>query len=211
MGSTDGNLLIGATPENTFSVWDIETGERLARFTEHSALVIALLFSPYGEFLTSVDWDGGLRKWETGKLTTNESRSIITSMPEATKLVQYTYSADGVLLASTASGTTITVWDVERNRKIANLVHKEAVQKVRFSQEGSQLVVITGENTIQVWDVAKSEPQSPAIRGHTSVCGAVKFSPDSTLLASDSFDRTILLWDIKPYLSSIDTTSELSQ
>ena len=143
MGSTDGNLLIGATPENTFSVWDTETGERLARFTEHSTLVIALLFSPYGEFLTSVDWDGGLRKWETGKLTTNESRSIITS--------------------------------------------------------------------IQVWDVAKSVPQSPAIRGHTSVCGAVKFSPDSTLLASDSFDRTILLWDIKPYLSSIDTTSELSQ
>ena len=40
---------------------------------------------------------------------------------------------------------------------------------------------------------------------------SLELSPDGTLLAIDSFDDTILLWDIKPYLSSIDTTSELSQ
>lgn len=51
--SPDGRILVGRTPENTFSVWDIETGECLSHLTQHSAMVIALLFSPCGEFLTS--------------------------------------------------------------------------------------------------------------------------------------------------------------
>ena len=85
--SPDGKSLIGATPENTFSVWDIETGERRAHLTGHSAMVIYLLFSPCGEFFTSVDWDGGLHKWEVDKLTTKDPQPLIRSMPEATKSV----------------------------------------------------------------------------------------------------------------------------
>lgn len=108
--------------------------------------------------------------------------------------MQYTFSPNGVLLAAMVSGTIITILDVERNRKIATLVHKEVVQKVRFSQEGSQLV-ITGENTIQVWNIAKSEPQSLAISGHTSVCGAVKFSPDGKTLAAGYWSGKIKRWD----------------
>ena len=194
--SSDGKFLIGATPENTFSVWDIETGERLAHLTGHSFSLTALFRSPCGKFLASVDRDGNLRKWEVDKLTTNTSIPVVTSLPKTINWVQYTYSSDGVLLAAMVSGTTITILDVERNRKIATLVHKEAVQKVRFSQEGSQLV-ITGENTIQVWDVAKSEPQSPAIRGHTSVCGAVKFSPDGKTLAVGHWTNGITLWNVQ--------------
>ena len=96
----------------------------------------ALFRSPCGKFLASVDGDGNLRKWEFDKLTTNTSIPVVTSLPKAINWVQYTYSSDGVLLAAMVSGTTITILDVERNRKIATLVHKEVVQKVRFSQEG---------------------------------------------------------------------------
>ena len=194
--SPDGKSLIGATPENTFSVWDIETGERLAHLTGHSALVIYLLFSPCGEFLTSVDWDGGLHKWEVDKLTTKDSRPIITSMPEATKFVLYTYSTDGILLAATASGTTLTVWDVERSRKIATLTYKEIIQGFCFSQTGSQLV-IRGTDTFQTWNIGDPAPQPPAIRDHDSVCGSVKFSPDGQTLAAGYWSGEIHLRDVQ--------------
>ena len=194
--SPDGRLLVGATPENTFSVWDIVSGERLAHLTGHSALVIALLFSPCGEFLTSVDWDGGLHKWEMDKLTTNAPRPTITSMPEATRLVQYTYSADGVLLAATASKTTITVWDVERTRKVSTLTYKEIVQRFRFSQTGSQLV-IGGTDTIQTWNIGDPEPQSPAIWDHDFTCGSIKFSPDGRTLAAGYWIGDIHLRDVQ--------------
>ncbi len=194
--SPDGKLLIGATPENTFSVWNIKTGERVAHLTGHSAIVIALLFSPCGEFLTSVDWDGSLQKWETDKLTANEPHPIITSMPEATRLVQYAYSTDGVLLAAMASGTTLTVWDVERTRKVATLTYKEIVQRFRFSQTGSQLV-IGGTDTIRTWSIGDLAPQSPAIRDHDSVCGAVAFSPDGNKLAAGCWLGEIRLRDVQ--------------
>ena len=181
--SPDGSILIGGTPENTFSAWDIETGERCAHLTGHSAIVIYLFFSPCGEYLTSVDWDGGLHKWEVDKLTTKDPRAIITSTPETTKSVDYTYSAEGVLLAATVSGTTLTVWDVERSRKMATLTRKETIRRFHFSQTGSQLV-IGGPDTFQIWNIGDPAPQPPAIRNHYSVCGSVKFSPDGQTLAA---------------------------
>ena len=192
----DGRLLIGGTPKNTFSVWDIETGERRAHLTGHSAMVIALLFSPCGEFLTSADWDGGLHKWEVDKLNTQDPQPLITSMPEATKVVPYTYSADGVLLAATASGKTLTVWDVERIRKVATLTYKETVRRFRFSQTGSQSV-IGGTDTMQIWNIGDPAPQPPAIRDHHSVCGSVKFSPDGQTLAAGYWSGEVHLRDVQ--------------
>ena len=190
--SPDGRCLIGATPENTFSVWDIETGERLAHLTGHSFSLTALFLSPCRKFLVSVDRDDNLRKWEIDKLTANISIPVVTSLPKTINWVQYTYSSDGILIAAMVSGTTITILDVKRNRKIATLVHKEVVQKVRFLQKGSQLV-ITGEDTIQVWNIGESAPQFSSIRGHISVCGAVKFSPDGKILAAGYWSGDIHL------------------
>ena len=194
--SPDGKFLIGATPENTFSVWDIETGECAACLTGHSTSVIALLFSPYGEFLSSADYDGGLRKWEVAKLTANKPNPVVASLPETINWAQYIYSSDGILLAATTSGTTVTVLDVERNRKVATLAHKEIVQRIRFSRTGSQLVIV-GTDTIQTWNIGDPTPQSPVIRGHTAVCGAVAFSPDGSTLAAGHWINGITLWDVQ--------------
>ena len=192
--SPDGRLLVGATPENTFSVWDIETGERIAYLTGHSTSVMALLFSPCGEFLTSADYDGGLRKWEVAKLTANKPNPVVASLPETINWVQYTFSPDSVLLAATTSGTTVTVLDMERNRKVATLVHNEIVQRIRFSRTGSQLVIV-GTDTIQTWNIG--DPESPIIRGHTAVCSAVAFSPDGSTLAAGHWINGITLWNVQ--------------
>ncbi len=194
--SPDGKCLIGATPENTFSVWDIETGERIAHLTEHSFRLTALFLSPCRKFLASVDGDGNLRKWEVNKLIANTSIPIVTSLPKVINWIQYTFSPDSTLLAAKVSGTTITVSDVENDREIATLDHKETIKRVRFLQKGSQWV-IRGEDTIQVWNVGESAPQSSVIRGHTSVCGSVKFSPDGQTLSVGYFSGDIHLRDVQ--------------
>ena len=52
---------------------------------------------------------------------------------------------------------------------------------------------------VHLWDVATGE-NITTFWGHSTDIQDLAFSPDGTLLASGSYDGTILLWDMKPYL-----------
>ena len=54
---------------------------------------------------------------------------------------------------------------------------------------------------IRLWDVASGEHLA-AFWGHPTDIQTLAFSPDGELLASGSYDGTILLWDVKPYLKN---------
>ena len=52
---------------------------------------------------------------------------------------------------------------------------------------------------ICLWEVATGK-HIVTFWGHVSDIQAVAFSPNNELLASASFDGSILLWDLKPYM-----------
>ena len=59
----------------------------------------------------------------------------------------------------------------------------------------------TDKVSIRVWEVATGE-NIATFWSHPTDIQSLAFSPDGTLLAS--FDGTILLWDMKPYLFPTD-------
>ena len=60
-------------------------------------------------------------------------------------------------------------------------------------REGMEKMVIC------LWEVETGK-QIVTFRGHPTDVHALAFSPDNTLLASASYDGSILLWDLTPYL-----------
>lgn len=103
------------------------------------------------------------------------------------------------MLASEVSGTTLTVWDTERNKKLAALEHKELREishATHFSETTDSYVAIAGPRTIQVWNIGDSVPHEAVIRGHPYVCGCVKFSPDGKKLAAGYWIGDIVFWDV---------------
>ncbi|MYB00404.1 hypothetical protein F4X90_12105, partial [Candidatus Poribacteria bacterium] len=58
--------------------------------------------------------------------------------------------------------------------------------------------------SIRLWEVTTGENLA-TFWSHPTDIQSLAFSPDGTLLASGSYDGTILLWDMKPYFSHIDT------
>ena len=74
-----------------------------------------------------------------------------------------------------------------------------------FSPYGRYLAVgswwcRTDRVPIQLWEVPTGE-HIHTFWGHASDVQDLAFSPDGALLASGSFDGSILLWDVKPFLS----------
>ena len=58
------------------------------------------------------------------------------------------------------------------------------------------------ENRVHIYDLHNGrEPIALIEIPETNGC-PLGFSPDNTLLASGSYDGTILLWDLKPYLNT---------
>ena len=200
--SPDGNMIASASPENTFSLWDIDTGKRIALFTgQHAAPISALTFSPCGQFLVSVDRDGAAYEWDFKEgITTEQSSyaSVPLTYAGSSPRPKLIYLADGTLLAAGVSDNTLTVWDAKRGNKLGVLRNEQRPYRISFSPKGSQLAIVDTD-TIRTWNIGEPMPRTKVIRGHTSVCGSVKFSPDGQTLAAGYWSDNISLWNVKGF------------
>ena len=193
----DGNMLASASPENTFSIWDIDAGERIALFTGHNASVSALTFSPCGQFLVSLDRDGATYEWDfkEGIATAQSScASVPLTSAESRPRPKLVYLADSTLLAAGVNDNTLTVWDAKHSDKLGTLRNEQRPHHISFSPKGSQLAIVDTDK-IQTWNIGESMPRTTVIRGHTSACGSVKFSPDGQTLAAGYWSGDIHLRD----------------
>ena len=98
----------------------------------------------------------------------------------------------------------IRLWDVNSCRTVLTLPHDSYPNALAFSPCGKYLAsglwwnrsVETEKVPIRLWEVASGE-NIATFWGHPTDVQDLAFSPDGTLLASGSFDGTILLWDLK--------------
>jgi len=79
--------------------------------------------------------------------------------------------------------------------------HKNRVESVAFSPDGSTLASGSDDGTLRLWDVSTGKPLGEPLRGPVGSFGYVEcvaFSPDGKTLASGSDDEKIRLWSGVP-------------
>ena len=199
-----GDLLAVGSREGPIYLYDFIRKARLKPLIGHTEHIWSVCFSPDGKRLVSGSDDRTARLWDV------ESGEEIATLPlgEPHTLMDIAFSPCGNLIAGGLSGE-LRLWNAETLTTLFAIPHPErrAPWALAFSPCGKYVASGTWwENgmekmAIRLWEVAIGE-NIATLWGHPTDIQSLAFSPDSTILASGSFDCTTLLWDLKPFIDS---------
>ena len=225
--SPNGKFFAYADELGKLKVWDVQSGIQLFEIEHPLELndegeddsIVDLQFSFDGTILASesqstsqmvILWDVELG--EIIETSPNNTATSILGMlvlrklkPRSREVVHISH--DGKYLSSL--GNSSYLYDVEQNDYLTRLSLPKGLEYMFIVAEFSMCGKFFAAGTwwqegmekmdICLWEVETGK-QIATFNGHPTDVHALAFSPDNKLLASSSYDGTILLWDLTPYL-----------
>ena len=229
--SPDSRLLTCVGPDDSehshhrfISVWDIETGERIAYFRGHEYWIDTVTFSPCGQFIASGDRGGNLRVWELEKGVLKDDwtyRGIDSnrwdmnhwdtkwylSEFKMTRLVP-SYLPEGKLLAVVFPDETDTVevWDVKRREEVQSIERLPgSIGSIWFAKcpelAAARILYRNSAKTYKTKSCV-TLPESTFLcrsrMGKGADLDSLWFGSDGQTIMSNSDGGGIVLWNIGP-------------
>jgi WD40 repeat protein len=148
---------------------------------------------------------------EGGKNITVSQRKPVKTFEGHEKLITSIATfPDGKRIATGSVDKTIRIWRVEDGREMRKWVMKKSISAIAILRDGMQVVSAVGDTDgtftdedldkteyWQLWvhDTRTGRVIAGPLDGHTNEAFALDISPDGSILASGSCDRTVILWD----------------
>ena len=225
--SPSGEHLVSGDTDGKLVVWRVQSWEKQHAFIGHAEPLRIAAFHPNGKQFVTADrasiflWDvmsgeqlGSPSREVTladASLYKGDSREIRRRCkPQSRVREQYSiaFSPCGTLLAGGLYGD-IRVWDAATLEPCMGMILPESCSRVGvvvFSPCGRYLASgswwrKTEKVSIRLWEVATGK-NIHTFWGHTSDVQNLAFSKSGERLASSSYDGTVLLWDMKPFIDS---------
>jgi WD40 repeat protein len=134
---------------------------------------------------------------------------LVVPIAALSPIAAVAFSGDGRYLAAGSYGRAV-LWDLKAATVVRVLTNVlGAVNDLKFSPDSSLLAVAGGQPSargdIRLFSVADGKLVA-TLGGHTDVVGSVAFSPDGSLLASASFDKTVRVWNLSTRQSVLNFT-----
>ena len=195
--SPDGHTLAGGSSWEIW-LWDVDSGQRKATLQGHTNFVTSVTFSPDGFTLASASLDETVRLWD---VDSGQHKAILRE--HTTPVTSVAFSPDGKILFSESRDLAL-LWDVDSGQRKA-VLQGHCGSSAGFSPDG-HILACWSSKEIRLWDVDSGQRKA-TLQGHTYYVTSVAFSPDGTTLASGSWDGTVLLWDMSPYITPSPLTA----
>jgi WD40 repeat protein/tRNA A-37 threonylcarbamoyl transferase component Bud32 len=171
------------------SLWSVETGKLIRRFTAPGRFSPAAAFSPDSQWAIASSWNGVSALWDLG--TGNQIHEFNTRASEIAFL------PDGRRALTSCEDATLTLWDLNTGQALRTFRgHNNRVLCVAVSRDGAYALSAGWDQTLRLWDVATGETIR-TFSGHEGHVSDVEFSPDGRWALSSSDDNTARLWDVQ--------------
>uniref|UniRef100_A0A5K3FYK8 WD_REPEATS_REGION domain-containing protein n=1 Tax=Mesocestoides corti TaxID=53468 RepID=A0A5K3FYK8_MESCO len=193
----DCRLLAAAYQETSIVLWDTLTGKPHRILSGHERPVTSLRWGGT-DLIYSASQDRTIRVWRNTDGALCRRLDMHGHWVNCLALnVDYVLRtgpfdpADAVLVKPPFSAMSIG----ESRKEIMQQRAKELYEKVK-GNGAERLVAGSDDNTLSLWtpETTKS-PLCGRMTGHMGVVNDVKFSPDTRLIASASFDHSVKIWD----------------
>ncbi|MDQ2888004.1 MAG: WD40 repeat domain-containing protein [Chloroflexota bacterium] len=189
--------IASASEDTSVQVWDATNRNNLFLYKGHSATVLAIDWSPLGDYIASASEDHTVQVWNP-TLTSNYQFTYIGHKDIVTDVA---WSPDGKYIASTGEDNTTIVWDT--TGKIQHtLVHDDnammIVSSLAWSHDSNYIV--TGDyndkySSVKIWNVSK-ESYIQIFKGTSGQqIYTVAWSPNSKYIAAGGLDTQVRIWD----------------
>ena len=148
-----------------------------------------MAFSPDGRTIVSGAGGGwsNVKSWKLNLWDVSTKEKIATFGGGRHSVA---FSPNGKIIASGSA----YLWDVETGQELAKFSHRNSVNSMSFSPDGTLLACGVDDNTVRLWEVKTG--QNIATFRHKAKVYSVAFSPDGKTIASGSADTTVKLWDV---------------
>lgn len=187
--SADNRSIVGAVNQS-FGIWDIETGERSGLVPSDTRNVSAFGVSTDAQFLASGGYNATSKPIIIIRRVSGGD-TVSTSIAAVDNPVCSSFSRDNSVVAVANYGPMI--WVINVSTGIVLNTFGSTFQKVWLSPDGSYLITIAGR-VIQLWDVSTGEVVRRFL-GHSADVGDVAFDSSGRYLASASGDGTVRIWE----------------
>eukprot|EP00026_Physarum_polycephalum_P000323 Phypoly_transcript_00323.p1 GENE.Phypoly_transcript_00323~~Phypoly_transcript_00323.p1 ORF type:complete len:955 (+),score=97.26 Phypoly_transcript_00323:2285-5149(+) len=208
----DGDWIAFGCPDlGQLIVWEWQSETYVLKQQGHAYDTNTISYSPDGQLIASGSDDNKLKIWNTTTgfcfVTFTEHTGPITQVQFSPKLgshVVFSASVDG----------TVRAYDLLRYRNFRTLTAPSPTQFSCLAVDPSSEIVAAGSlDTFEVvvWSVQTGKVLD-VLTGHTGPISAIAFNPTSQILATVSWDKFLIVWDIfegKPHREPMFCSSDL--
>ncbi len=199
-------FIITSGKDNIAKVWKTD-GTFIRDLQQHRAIVRDVAFSSSGLIAISASDDGTVKMWQRNKYLLRP----IYAHPDTIWYVAT--NPKYPLFASVSADNTLKIWEENGSLKQVITLPQVSFRSVNFSNNGRFMVTGNDKNSVQIWDLGETLGDNikllKTLTGHQAAVYAVGISPDQSVIASGSDNKTIKLWNMQgELLNSFPAHSE---